>query len=196
MQVELQWELRPPPTGDGGAAADAPPPDLAPPWMHIEPTSGHLAPGEAASITIKVGVGGGGSGALALSDPTTAEAVVRQPGAAACSLSRVFVLHVAGGADHFVVVDGVYKPSFFGLEPGTLGELVARGAPAGAWGGGEREWAWKGKQFARVRDAPFADAQWDAVPLPLKALLHFLARCAATALPRGALVAVSVLGVC
>lgn len=179
LQAPVDWELQQPvisATGatDGGAGILE-----TRPWLHIEPTSGHLHTGGETSITIKMGVSS--ASGFGLADPSTAEVLATSPAARAaaaagkrtCPMSCTFVLHVVGGGDHFLVVDGEYEPSFFGLEVGTLAERGAQGL-----GPPEREMAWKVPEHSVIAAAPFAESQWEAVPLQLRALLHFLSRCA------------------
>lgn len=120
VQVPAEWELSCPPTGavgaDGSGAADGS--TLMPPWVQAHPTCGILSPGQTVDLVFRIGV----AEAAALGDPTTAETVVTRPDAP-CSLSHLFVVHIATGADHFIAVDGTYRPSFFGL---TLGTIAAR----------------------------------------------------------------------
>jgi hypothetical protein len=112
------------------------------------------------------------------------------PGHARCSLSHALILRIHGGADHFLVVDGTFVPSFFGL---TVGTLAARDAEAVATDGGDRDsdgdsaavaaasgrgFEIAGEAWGMASGAPFGEGQWGIVPWPLKALLHFLARCA------------------
>eukprot|EP00892_Ulva_mutabilis_P005822 jgi/Ulvmu1/3611/UM017_0023.1 len=119
-EVPAEWMLECPPAaraavdgGDasGGAAA-------MPPWIQAHPTKGILSPGQSIDITFRIGV----AEASALGDPTTAQHVVSRSDAP-CSLGQLFVVHIANGADHFIAVDGTYRPSFFGL---TLGTIAAR----------------------------------------------------------------------
>lgn len=171
----MEWELLPPPTGDDPAPdtdATTRGLDFAPPWMHIHPTSGLLTPGSTSEITFKVGVAG--SAAFGLADPTTAEQLVNQPGDDSCSMSRTFILRVHGGADHFLVLDGIFVPSFFGLTVATLAErdVVALGVS----GEGAGRFEMEGEGWDNVAEMPFVANKWDVIPSPLKTLLHFLAR--------------------
>jgi hypothetical protein len=169
----VDWELRSPSASaieasDDGSIRRG---EDIPPWLHIEPTSGHLSPAETTTITIKMGISS--TPGFGLADPGTAEALVQSTtGQATCAMSCTLVLHVEGGADHFLVVDGVYQPSFFGLEVGTIAQRQALG-----FGPRDHEFAWKAPEYATIMGAPFAESQWEAVPTQLRALLHFLSRC-------------------
>ena len=106
------------------------------------------------------------------SDPATAEKVVRRadsPG----SLSHMCVLDIENGADHFVLVEGTYRASFFGLTISTLSDREASMA--------EDELdacECSGDNMKHIFTSPFVTHQWAAIPQPLKKMLHFLSRCA------------------
>lgn len=98
-----------------------------PPWVQVHPSKGILSPGQSVDIAFRIGV----AEAAALGDPATAQSVVTRPDAP-CSLSHLFVVHIANGADHFIAVDGTYRPSFFGLTLGTIAAREAAAAKAAA----------------------------------------------------------------
>lgn len=106
------------------------------------------------------------------SDPATAERVVRRsdtPG----SLSHMCVLDIENGADHFVLVEGTYRASFFGLTISTLSDREAAMS--------EEELdacECSGDNMKHIFNSPFVTHQWAAIPQPLKKMLHFLSRCA------------------
>lgn len=120
LQVPAEWMLSCPGEGSSGAGADE---SLVwevamPPWIQAHPTKGILSPGQSIEIVFRIGV----AEASALGDPTTAQRIVTRADAP-CSMGQLFVVHIANGADHFIAVDGTYRPSFFGL---TLGTIAAR----------------------------------------------------------------------
>lgn len=108
---------------------------------------------------------------IAGSDPATAEKVVRRadtPG----SLSHMCVLHIENGADHFVLVEGTYRASFFGLTISTLSEREASMAEEDL-----DACECSGDNMKHIFASPFVTHQWAAIPQPLKKMLHFLSRC-------------------
>lgn len=193
----MEWELLPPPgaqrsgassSAGGGILGDPEDPaavieDLAPPWLHVAPTAGALQPGESARIALSVGVGAGG--AMQLADPSTAERLAAANGGTAgpCPLSHALVLRVIGGADHFIVVDGAFAPSFLGLSVGTLAMRQAAAEVDGSRGGTAAavhtpRFEAAAATHSVAQERPYAAGQWAKVPAPLQALLHFLAGCA------------------
>lgn len=118
-----------PPVATAGADGEAAAAGTAqmPPWIQAHPAKGILSPGQSIDLTFRIGV----AEASALGDPTTAQRVVTRADTP-CSLCHLFVVHIANGADHFIAVDGTYRPSFFGLTLGTLATREKAAAKAAA----------------------------------------------------------------
>ncbi|KAJ2802042.1 hypothetical protein H4R20_003431 [Coemansia guatemalensis] len=73
----------------------------APEWLHISPAEGMLLPGQSADVQLTVVV-----------DQRTSAALSRR----AAELQDILVLHLRGGRDYFVQVQGSYQTSVFGME--------------------------------------------------------------------------------
>jgi hypothetical protein len=152
--------------------------EVLPPWVAVTPTRGMLTPGQEMEVTFKIGVAdpmAAWSGSAPAADPATAERVVRRADAPN-SLAHMLVLRVVGGADHFVVVEGTYRPSFFGLTISTLEEQEVSATPAEL-----DACECSGNGMSAIFASPFTPSQWAVIPQPLKKMLHFLARCAPVA---------------
>jgi hypothetical protein len=81
------------------------------------------------------------------------------------------VLHIENGADHFVLVEGTYRASFFGLTISTLSEREAS-IPEEQLDACECS----GDNMKHIFTSPFVSHQWAAIPQPRKKMLHFLSR--------------------
>jgi len=124
-RVPADWELAPQPASAFGCDGDCSASLLrCPPWLGVHPTSGTLAPGEAAAVEVRV-VGGCARGRRG---EEAAGALVGLHAAAggAPSLDAVLILRVEGGNDEFVLVSADPAPSCFGAP--------LRGAAAGGAG--------------------------------------------------------------
>ncbi|PIA13658.1 DNase I-like protein, partial [Coemansia reversa NRRL 1564] len=73
----------------------------APEWLHIAPAEGMLLPGQSTNVQLTVAV-----------DQRTSAVLSRH----AAELQDILVLHLRGGRDYFVQVQGSYQTSVFGME--------------------------------------------------------------------------------
>lgn len=82
----------------------APPASAAslPAWLRASPSSGLLLPGHSVDISLHVWIG-----------PADAYLLNLAPGAQHSPLSCILILRIAGGKDHFVAVDGLFKKTLF-----------------------------------------------------------------------------------
>lgn len=87
------------------------------------------------------------------------------------SLSHMCVLDIENGADHFVLVEGTYRASFFGLTISTLSDREASMAEEDL-----DACECSGDNMKHIFASPFVAHQWAAIPQPLKKMLHFLSR--------------------
>jgi len=94
---------------------------ITPPWLELDPAEGFIEEGGEIDIRLTVHVTGGPHGC--------ARHVVEDLHG---RLDQILVLHIAGGADFFVSVSGVYVPSVFGLPLESLSAPGVSSAEVGS----------------------------------------------------------------
>lgn len=115
MQAPSSFALKPleghRPSTPHPHAGSTPHQPCTPAWLSVVPSRGVLAPGDSMPLRLTASVAAG-----ELRDAFVAEDLA----SAACTLDAILTLHIDGGMDHFLVVNGTFRPSFFGLSMTTL----------------------------------------------------------------------------